>query len=157
MSPLPVELRALGRKRRFRRVLPAKTTTTEASFGGAASSTIVIDTMAEKRQYSCESFPLVGQSQSSLPVDMKTSRFEVVKAGTTIKKGSFGAALSLAIELGAMAETNQTSLVTFYTINPLKSPLREIMAEHAFLTFNASQNDYDEGIFWKRAHAINCA
>jgi len=100
---------------------------------------------------------LVGQSQSSLPVDLKTSRFEVVEAGTTNKKGSFGAALSFAIELITMTDKNQASPVTFYMINPRKSPFTEIMTKHAFLMFSASQNDHDGDIFWACALWINCA
>jgi len=68
LSPLPVFCSKLERKWRFCRCLSARTTTKSAHFKLTTTGSTVLDTIAEKKEYSYEYFYCLSRPQFPLPV-----------------------------------------------------------------------------------------
>jgi len=100
----------------------------EGSLENALSGLIVFDAMVENKKHSYGHFTCFTESQSSLPVDGKSGRFEETEHETRTKNGSSGIATSGWIVLGTLSDTNKPNFVAFTRFSQSQSPFTDKVA-----------------------------
>jgi len=134
-SPLPISRWNFSEKGVFGRVLPAEMGRKGGSFGVASSGSIVLQLMIEKDNALLGTIPLVGPSQSPLPIDgkmtRKARRFEEREGETRTKNRSSGIATTGSIVLQTMMEEIDPSPATIHSPYLLLLPLPTVEGENA--------------------------
>jgi len=102
----------------------------EIPFGGATSGSIVLYTMAKKKQHLYQHVIWFSLPSFPLPIDAKSVLSEGLQAGTRLENGTFGIVVSSAIILGTLIEANKPLLDTLCLANPLPSGRNGVPQRH---------------------------